>query len=84
MQKLTRPDGYIFGRVYCKKRYPLGLEGAFREELSLLLPDKPSRKFMDLFGCYAEAIYSARGEEMPKGLARNELCNRAENIQREH
>jgi len=79
-QQPARPDGFVYGRAYCKEHYLLGLESAFREEVSLLVADKATSKFRSLLGRYAEGVYSARDEPMPEALAGTKLRDRAENI----
>jgi hypothetical protein len=80
-QQQARPDGFVYGNAYCKEHYLLGLENAFREEVSLLVVGEATRKLRNLFGRYAEGVYSSRGELMPEALAGTKLRDRAENIQ---
>lgn len=80
-QKPAGPAHFVYGRAYCEEHYLLGLENAFREEVSLLIAGKCTSKFRNLFGRYAEAIYSARDEPMPEALDGTKLRDRAENIQ---
>jgi len=79
--RLAHPARNIYGRAYCEDHYPCGLEQAFLEELYLLKYGKPSRKFRNLFGRYAESVYEKKGIPMPEELSGTKLRDRAENIQ---
>lgn len=80
-RKPAEPAGFVYGHAYCEDHYFLGLQSAFSEELSSLRREKPSNKFRNLFGRYAEAIYKVKGIVIPEELAGNKLRDRAERIQ---
>jgi hypothetical protein len=79
--KLAHPGLHVYGYSYCEDHYLCGLEQAFFEELTLPGDREPSKKFRNLFGRYAEALYQKKGEPMPEQLLGNKIRDRAKEIQ---
>ena len=77
------PCHFIYGNGYCSEHYYPVLERKFLEEYNEWDGKKtPSRKFLNLFSRYGEAIYFCRGENIPGGLSKGRLENRTFDIKK--